>query len=145
MTIKALTILQPYAYLIAIGEKWVENRTWPLPDYHHGPLAIHAGKSLRLLVPPVPQAYRGVLDFGCIVAVAGRVWCCDLLTVAQEILDGRAGHRCKGPGTPSWREIVTHPHAEGGPYYWILEDVVPVHPVQYCRGAQGLWNVELAQ
>lgn len=39
---KALTISQPYASLIARGEKFVENRRWPTP--YRGPLAIHAGK-----------------------------------------------------------------------------------------------------
>jgi len=40
---KAVTIYQPYAELIARGEKRVENRSWRT-DYR-GPLAIHAGCS----------------------------------------------------------------------------------------------------
>ena len=38
---KALSIRQPYAYLILIGVKRIENRTWP--TLYRGPLAIHAG------------------------------------------------------------------------------------------------------
>ncbi len=45
--IKALTISQPYASLIASGEKWIENRTWPTA--HRGKLAIHAGVGTQYL------------------------------------------------------------------------------------------------
>ncbi len=38
---KALTIRQPWAQLIVIGIKDVENRTWQ--TRHRGPLLIHAG------------------------------------------------------------------------------------------------------
>lgn len=39
--VKALTISQPFAKLIADGEKFVENRGWP--THYRGRLAIHAG------------------------------------------------------------------------------------------------------
>lgn len=41
---KALTITQPWATLIAIGAKRFETRSWPTS--YRGPLAIHAGKGL---------------------------------------------------------------------------------------------------
>lgn len=44
---KALTISQPFASLIASGEKWIENRIWYTS--YRGPLAIHAGKGLQYL------------------------------------------------------------------------------------------------
>lgn len=44
MKIKALTLYQPYATLIAIGAKRFETRSWA--DPYRGPLAIHAGKTL---------------------------------------------------------------------------------------------------
>lgn len=40
---KAITILQPWASLIAIGAKRFETRSWPTS--YRGPIAIHAGKS----------------------------------------------------------------------------------------------------
>lgn len=40
---KALTIRQPWAALIAAGVKTIETRSWPTK--HRGPLAIHAGKA----------------------------------------------------------------------------------------------------
>jgi hypothetical protein len=45
--VKALTICQPYAELIARGQKRVENREWP--TRYRGPLLIHAGKSREWL------------------------------------------------------------------------------------------------
>lgn len=44
---KALSVLQPWAFLLVGGEKTVENRTWCLR--YRGPLLIHAGKSRRLM------------------------------------------------------------------------------------------------
>lgn len=38
---KALSIRQPFAHLILIGVKRIENRKWP--TLYRGPLAIHAG------------------------------------------------------------------------------------------------------
>jgi len=41
---KALTLTQPWASLIALGEKKVETRGWSTP--HRGPILIHAAKTL---------------------------------------------------------------------------------------------------
>ncbi len=40
---KALSILQPYAWLIVTGRKDIENRTWHTG--YRGPVLIHAGKT----------------------------------------------------------------------------------------------------
>jgi hypothetical protein len=40
---KALTVQQPYAQLLAWGEKWFETRTWRTK--YRGPVAIHAGRN----------------------------------------------------------------------------------------------------
>ena len=39
---KAITLHQPWATLIALGVKTIETRSWPTK--HRGPIAIHAGK-----------------------------------------------------------------------------------------------------
>ena len=49
---KAITIRQPWAGLIAVGEKIYETRSWPTK--YRGPIAIHAGKSSPLRVPITP-------------------------------------------------------------------------------------------
>lgn len=68
---KALTICQPYAQLIARGEKLVENRGWP--TQYRGPLLIHAGKSRKFLGYKDEQHFseRGEpLLFGAVIAMA---------------------------------------------------------------------------
>lgn len=112
---KALTICQPYAELIARGLKLIENRTWAT-DYR-GPLAIHAGKSRTWLGEDDLEAYPA-MSFGAVVAVATLRGCCRL-----EDLPLSLRH---------------HDHALG-PWCWILQDVHRVEPVPY-RGAQGLWD-----
>jgi hypothetical protein len=42
MAVKAITLQQPWASLIALGAKSVETRSWSTA--YRGPLAIHAGK-----------------------------------------------------------------------------------------------------
>jgi len=44
---KALTLYQPWATLVAIGAKKIETRSWKT-DYR-GPLAIHAGKNKKYI------------------------------------------------------------------------------------------------
>ena len=41
---KALSIRQPWAWLIVNGYKDIENRTWP--TYRRGPVLIHASKGM---------------------------------------------------------------------------------------------------
>lgn len=122
---KALTICQPYAELIARGDKPIENRTWATP--YRGPLAIHAGKSLQWFDPEADLRLYGLrkgdLVLGAVVALAELVAC---LHVDQA-----------WPGR--WRHLKDHEHANG-PWCWILENVRRVDTPISARGAQGLWD-----
>jgi hypothetical protein len=51
---KALSIRQPWAWLIVNGHKDIENRTWP--SYRRGPILIHASKGMT------KAEYEDVLD-----------------------------------------------------------------------------------
>ncbi len=118
---KALTICQPYAELIAKGEKVIENRNWA--TNYRGPLAIHAGKSRSWLSDDDhPKANYGIditaIPFGAVVAIARLRGC---VRIQDLPLDLRG-----------------HGHAEG-PWCWILVDVRRIAPV-FERGAQGLWE-----
>ncbi|MCQ8194669.1 ASCH domain-containing protein [Streptomyces rugosispiralis] len=75
--IYALTIRQPWAALIAYGDKRVENRVWA--SQYRGPLLIHAGKTLdtkAMRLPLVASALRALrargveLTLGAVIAVA---------------------------------------------------------------------------
>lgn len=127
---KALTIQQPYAALIATGVKPIENRTWATS--YRGPLLIHAGKSQERTADwdAADERVYGIrredMAFGAIVAVVDLVACL---------------HR--GQAWPSrWRGLYEHEHAEG-PWCWILENVRRL-PVPYPRrGAQGLFDIDV--
>jgi len=133
---KALTISQPYASLIASGEKWVENRNWETK--YRGPLAIHAGKGTQYLTR------RELADYptGCIIAVAELVGCVRIerLRLMADAKPKVAMPGCT-PGTEKyWGEIFRHEHTEG-PWCWILSDIRQLrHPIK-CNGMQGLWDV----
>jgi len=122
---KALTICQPYATMIARGEKRVENRSWP--TNYRGLLYIHAGKSRSWLQEGDEEDYPG-MPFGAIVAVARLVDC-----VNYEYPDSWIRRH-------AW--LVGDEHA-GGPWCWILDSVTPIGPWPW-RGAQGLFDIDEA-
>lgn len=66
---KALTISQPYASLIANGEKWVENRVWQTS--YRGELAIHAGLGLQYLKKRELAKYPN----GCVICITKLAAC----------------------------------------------------------------------
>lgn len=136
---KALTICQPYAHLIASGAKRVENRTWPTK--HRGLIAIHAGKSRTWLDTGESETSEGRhsnygipvsrMVFGAVVAIANLVDC--VLLDAGHI-DYQRARDAKYP----W--LASHEHANG-PWCWILEDVKPLARAVPWRGAQGLFDI----
>lgn len=118
---KALTICQPYAHLIAIGEKPIENRTWETS--YRGPLLIHAGKS-RSWLEPEDAVRHADMVFGAIVAIA-RIAVC-------------LYHQ--GPSWPApYAHLRDHEHANG-PWCWVLADVRRLKAPVLCVGALGLWE-----
>lgn len=132
---KALTICQPYAELIACGEKRVENRTWRTS--YRGKLAIHAGKSRQWLnlrkddhgneIDREYGIFVCTMDFGAVVAVADLIECLP----ADCILDGMYDERFP------W--LRSHEHVNG-PWCWVLNNVKRLEPGIRCNGAQGLWE-----
>lgn len=83
---RAISVWQPWAWLIVYGYKPVENRTWSLT--YKGPLVIHAGKRLGReqqkdyddicrtfpdLIPRMPKLKD--MDFGGVVGTVNMVDC----------------------------------------------------------------------
>lgn len=127
---RALTILQPYATLIADEKKFVENRSRYVS--YRGELAIHAGKSTKFLQP----LQIGEYETGCFLAVAELVDC--LLLSCLWRTDG--DQEIKGTEL-TVRDIINHEHTHG-PWCLIFANVRKLEkPIPY-RGAQGLWRVD---
>lgn len=123
---KALTITQPWLYLITDHGKDVENRTYGTP--HRGPLALHAGARTN---PSMARAARDAgwsipakLPTGAVLAV------CDLVDVHPA--DSR---KCR---CSQW--------AEQGPrvHHWVLADVRVLRKPVPCNGARRLWTLPAA-
>ena len=119
---KALSIRQPWAWLICAGHKPWENRTWK--TNYRGQLLIHAGlkvdkdgytfaKSMGIDVPDD-------LATGAIVGAANMIG----------ILDHTA-------------HPVDNPWAFG-PYCWRMHDATHMDPIP-CKGRLGLFTVEGVQ
>ena len=124
---KALTVCQPYAELIARGGdvKPLENRTW-FTSYR-GPLLIHAGKSRDWLGPDDEEAALYAVDvtkiaFGAFVALGDLVACLELDSAWPK----------------EYRHLQDHEHAEG-PFCLVLARVRRLPKPVECRGMQGLW------
>lgn len=133
---KALTIQQPFAEMIRLGQKLVENRTWACN--YRGPLAVHAGKGKDYLRDGDRERYPG-MAFGAVVAVAELAGCVPApLSVSPTT-------QAMVPVVPSWARqkwpwLASHEHTEG-PYCFVLAGVRALASPVPCKGAMGLWDV----
>lgn len=130
MKIKAITLWQPYASLIALGEKKYETRSWK--TNYRGWLAIHAAKR-----KPVP-----VGEAGHILAEAGYGdW--DQLPRGAVLAVARLT-RVFTTNNRDWVFSLNDLELAFGNYRidryaWRLEDVTPIG-TRPARGYQGLWD-----
>lgn len=143
---KAITIHQPWASLIAHGYKRFETRSWSTK--YRGPIAIHASKQL-LYDYRLPKlsgrlwelGFRKEEDFplGCVIAVADVVECRKVSDWMSNndlpILHGRENDYYLDE-----QEYVFGDYTPGR-YAWELANVRQIDPVP-ARGQQGLWNWE---
>lgn len=149
---KGLSLLQPFASLIAIGAKHIESRSWQTP--YRGPLAIAASKGFpvedRELCDewPFDKALRTAgfaswrdLPRGAIVAVCTLVTC---RTTAGGSLNfftmppGRYRHwEWRLEYGPEYYFGDYSPHRYG----WLLDDIKALPEPIPCKGTLGLWDV----
>ena len=128
---KALTLTQPWASLVACGAKRVETRSWcPRRPDEIGPLAIHAAAAMPAAAVDVWEHFRLVhplpepLPRGAVVCVV-RVLACVETALLRDRLSGAE------------RELGDY---ADGRWAWRLERIyVPDAPVA-ARGALGLWD-----
>ncbi len=115
---KALTVCQPYAHLIRLGEKPLENRNWSTS--YRGRLWIHAGKSRAWMDDDDLMRYPS-MAFGALV-------CSVVLYDCRRVGD-----------LPP--ELQGNEHANG-PFCLMLRDLVVLLEPIPMRGAQGLWEIQ---
>lgn len=142
---KAITIHQPWASLIALGEKRFETRGWKTK--FRGQIAIHAAQRVDKEAYMNPVIYaalqkHGIMFFddlptGEVVAIADLKGCHPINlcgdSFASTIDDaGEITHIYEN------EEFEFGYYAEGR-YAWEMTNVRQITPVQ-AKGQQGLWN-----
>ena len=143
LTVKALSLHQPWATLIAAGVKNVETRSWPPPQSLIGHrIAIHAAK--KIVAFPDTPAYREVQRRGeqrigprlaaDRISTKGAVVAVATLQNARQVQDDTA--------IPQGNELLFGDFTLGR-WIWELSNVQPLDPPVPARGHQGLWNFEL--
>lgn len=150
---KAISLWQPWASLIANGAKKIETRSWP--TNYRGPILIHAAKRMNksellymacnwsyceALGLQMGGAYARVkeLPFGAIVAVADLVDCVPVLKLTGEQLDVRRTNNINPHTTWSERFLGNY---EPGRFGWVLENVKALDAPYPYKGEQGLFVV----
>lgn len=128
--VKALTISQPFARLIADGRKWVENRSWP--THYTGQLLIHAGKGTQYLTVSQLADY----ETGVVVAVAELSACLDWHFIQRQHQNDES---LPGLNGRTLQDVAHHQHTEG-PWCWILSNVRRCQPYS-LPGRQGIWQL----
>jgi hypothetical protein len=159
---KAITIQQPYASLIACGEKRFETRSWK--TNYRGKIAIHAGlqtyreapnditeqacNALGLDYAPFDTYFRPwgeYLPTGAIIAVADLVECWHIEEHLTPGENGRDLYLVNSKGEKKdWAincagEIVFGNFAKDL-YAWELSNVEPLSSPIPCAGKQGFWD-----
>lgn len=124
---KAITIKQPFASLIAAGLKEYEFRTWKTG--YRGEVLIHAGKSVDTEAMKRFEEYGLEYPLGCILAKATLADCVKVTEDFREEL-----RRKNGPVYAGTTEA-----ADWEGYGFKLENVQRLEPV-YVNGMLGLWE-----
>lgn len=145
---KALTLTQPWATLVAIGAKRIETRSWKT-DYR-GPLAIHAAKGWtkadRELLEsnpfyvPLAEHYAGLSGHGSLASLLprGEVVAIVFLDDVRRIdMAFRAYVLSQGqPNEIEYGDYTT------GRYAWMLTGISLLPLGVPAKGALGLWEWE---
>ena len=135
---KAVTLYQPYASLVAIGAKKFETRSWKTS--YRGPLAMHAGISKKYLDLGWQEPFFSALSplhkfgedggmslmwwLGYVVATCDLVDCIEITPDFIESLT---------------REEICFGDYTLGRYAWDLENVKQLEKPIPTKGKQGLW------
>lgn len=147
---RALTLHQPWASLIADHRKTCETRSWaPALDHVGQRLAIHAGRNMDddAAREFYPHRKPGYLPRGAVVAVA-TLRCAFQVKGYQ--WDMRLARKIAMPGhvVGPWPKLRDYPDVDSfgdwsrGRWIWMLSDVKALPEPVTMRGWQGVWTME---
>jgi hypothetical protein len=142
---RALTVWQPWASLIALGVKPYEFRRWPAPRAYVGQrIAVHAGarpvkpREVRVLIEDARDGNPGAL----VVEPALRFLEAVLADPARAPLGHVLCTAVLGAPVLADRVVVANDsdRAEHFNFAWPLTELEPLVPPVPARGLQGLWE-----
>lgn len=149
---KALSVRQPWASLIAVGSKRIETRSWSTP--FRGPLAIHAAKGLGQTVGDYvklcsSEPFWSALKFREPLARGAVLATCELFDVLK-IVERDEGYSCLDLlGAEQFDFPIDDERAFGdytpGRYAWLLGNVRPFNRPIPAKGRLGLWEWDPAE
>jgi len=129
--LKAITLWQPWASLMAFGDKKIETRSWH--TRYRGPLAIHAAKKI------VPYTNIEILS-----AIESHGLNCRKLPTGAvlaicELVD------CKKIGIHNRPDMPERAYGDYAPgrYMWITKELTALSEPITARGYQGVWNWDI--
>jgi activating signal cointegrator 1 len=156
---KALTLTQPWATLVAIGAKKIETRDWR--TNYRGPLAIHAAKTMnanaKLMASGDDQIWKALMAAGYTTRIRikdhaaweNRMWLpsgaivatCKLINVIRIPDVKRVFFPTKGKFflPPDEPELSFGDYTPGR-FAWILEDIKSLENPIPAKGMLGLWE-----
>lgn len=137
---RALSLTQPWATLVAIGAKSIETRSWH--TMHRGPIAIHAAKKFpndaRCICPRPPFAAAlgdEVLYTGMVLAIANLVECFRFDERTERLIRRRSALGNLPAFEAEFGDFAPGRHG------FVLRDVRRLEtPIPY-KGALGLWTL----
>ncbi len=151
---KALTLHQPWASLIACGAKKIETRSWATK--YRGPIAIHAGKNWPAVVKDKRQrlpecihqalCWKGGfskftdLPLGAVIATADLIDCPRIELINAEKIESATAARLANFEWVTGAEFAFGDYTPGR-FAWMLTNVRAIDPVP-AKGRQRLWNWE---
>lgn len=142
---KALTLTQPWASLVALNEKGMETRSWGTK--YRGPLAIHSAKryptEARRLACGYPfmellashDRNPDALPRGVVLATCQLINC---IRIPKLGAPGEVEQFVRGFGGYPFEASLGDYSA--GRWAWILADIRPLAELVPAKGALGLWE-----
>jgi len=137
---RALTLTQPWATLMARGRKKVETRSWS--TQHRGLVAIHAATTL-------PRSFRGLEDLfhaaGCIAdptgLYSGRQLPLGAVLAIGKLSDVWPIERAGQAYLWGLSETeIRYGDYSPGRFAWFFREVEPLDEPAPAKGALGLWE-----
>jgi hypothetical protein len=145
---KTISIIQPWATLIMIGEKNFETRSWATK--YRGELGIHASKKVDKRICE-QEPFKSILDkygyeannlpIGLIIGVCNLQQCYKIRRPTGA--EGMVFLDIVGGRSIGWGGFMPNEYHFGdyteGRFAWEMSDVKQIEPIP-AKGQLGLWN-----